>query len=881
MKFKIWLGPPLDMDRGYMWPWWLLPLGEATPFASFNTTLRSSLSGSAGSASINLQNVGAPAGCWIGSEYVQYRASSGYNITGLKRAAPSSHSAGETVTFWHELTNNDGELVYDGSLDDNWAFASHSLSIGGVHYDPVFLTDGRFAVVQVDENLDGVDENLDGVYVNKFVGVISGIDVDDDYQMNARWHCKIVPAYEFFKHAQLSGVQSGEIDLAVFGSASAESTLIEISRERTSGDFQSAEADPSPNSAIDGNLNTLWCANTVTGTPDVPRADTWDQGINWRQRLVTAMYLMPEISTTFNIRYPRWIEITGLESTGSFNLYTGHGVQQYIKHAVTKDERLIVAENDMFEILYPDHQAENVVVVGSTFFDQIDLENDSIGIWIGNSWYSQWQSVVSWGNSFTAMREDPDEDHSWRFQGQKPPKPEYGMVMRYYFVDGVWRGNYENWAGYNAGQRGGPHNPIEYAPYFMLSLPLMELVLGEEMTVSSHNVGDWLAIMDAANLSTAGLADSGTIKIGNEQIAYSEKTDQRIRISARSFGGTHSENHRVGDAVYVIVDGDFATQGLPIESIGWTCHGSVHPAEFKAWGTYLNNPRGTGDEGFANDWFLIADVYGHGASSWSQATNGARLPHVMFTIQKCNVDPARPRFSEVHAILDKSFYGGNHSDVNSMGAVTGLLASKAGLPDGAMHIHGSTLTAASVYPAVDTFDNLIRDFADYGGLYVALGRDCRLYVYPDHILRATSWTAVREWTRSDIVRVEKSQTINRSVSQVVLAFELPDGSTGSVSYPETPLETGSPLEVVEKLVLSAEQALLLAERLFRKERLVNSWVVELARCDLDVTEGQIHKLDFQFGVRGKLESSYYLVVNASHRIKDLTGNTVLDLVQIS
>lgn len=810
-------------------------------------------------------------------EYIDYTTRSTNTISGLTREPSAgrehngAHTSGAAVRLFWPLETNNGQLTISRSTDANLSAETWTATISGVAIPPAAVRNEHLIAITY-------RTNPAASYALLLVGWIQAPRTKDDYQQRGEWSIQIVPAATLVGASVIDGIRAGAIDLARSGSASADTDLADSRKEAGSGDYVAADPGLTPSNVTDGDDNTLWIGERVIGTSDVAGFPGGLTDAHFISQLFIRRW-------TGDTRPSRWIELLCkgqsypnamlCSSTGANASINLGGVQ------ATFGDRIIICEDKAtFEADHPLSDALKIIQIGSAWFDAISVTADSVGIHFALS--DVWTHTTMWGspaNDNPVHRNHPDPDQygeSWPGPGITAPQP--GQVIRYHYnASGSDRRDhfatdYAEHAGYAVGDGDDP--------WIMVSLPAMGLTLAEDITASTPGAGATLKISDEGGTAGAGgLPSSGTIQIAQEQITYSAKTTDGVTVSARAAAGTTAAEHVEGDLIQ-IVDGTTATDAQPIRQIVWRRRtgGSV-PKHFYLYRSWLEAPRRPGESNYGYDYEQLADVGSNTGATYTISLSPSRRARaILIQFETMTADPGRPRLNSVEAYLDEAFYNADNWLTGSptAAAMIAQVLINAGVPTGAITQSSGTATITGFSTAKDGAWKIAADLADYAGAYIAQNLTSLITVSANTRWTAGSLTPAVTWTRSNARAVELVQTLNRTISQVKIAWRTPDASaSGTESYPATPANVGAPVEYDEALYASSTAAQSAARRRYLQSRYQYQIVVDCAEGQPTVKPGDIHAIQWQFASDMQQIDRTFFVMAVEHQIAGNVWATVI------
>jgi hypothetical protein len=831
---------------------------------------------------------GTSGGVWVGPngtgeawEYERFTARTGTTLT-VTRESPTDrehngiHSNLAQVYQFYPLTMNDGTLSIDEEIDDTASVITWRATLSGVLAPQFVLRSGHIVVITTSTN--------GGAYTIALVGFVDSPDMTDDARSVVEWTFSIVSSASLVAEVDARGVRIGEANLANAGSASAVQELVLPYDERASGDFTAASPDLSGGSAIDNEFSTLWLAEHFTGT-DIWTTTYNGDAINGFWTLAFAhIYINPPPSAGDHARFIE-LRVRGNTIVNNYVIYTAIGggfIDTWIFDGpgnIGEGESIFLVEDEeVFTRLNPLAQAA-IIYENNAFFTNM-LASDG-ELWLRNGLINSWEARVRWGNGNGGVKHDdlPNEDEDWDF-GPTITAPDTGETMRYLWnvtsgtVADRWDTSMIRHAGYNIDN----DDPM----WIIVSLPGLGLTLAQDITSSvPGNSGTLYINGPDEKYSTDGLAASGTVFLGDEEIAYSSKTSEYLLLAASGARGANSTTaaaHTAGDEVQFI-DGGIVTDAYLISAIGWTRGGSIYPKDFRVYTSKLiSDPRNPDQDNYTSDWYLHATITSNASNNYNLVVD-SRVRHILFEILSMTTDPARPRINEIHAIINSTYHNPDLwlDEGTTAGALIEQIILTAGIWPGAISHSGTAAIAESV-TADDNAWTVVADIAEYAGCLVTVGRDSKFTIGANTFWTGTPSSA-QTWNRSSAVSVQKSFRRNSPVSQVILPWKTPDGSTtGKIYYPASP-ERGTKMEKQETLYANSSAATSAARRLYFMRLYPFEAMVTASGENNSRRAGEIHQVFWQFNTDMQPVDRLYLCMSATHKLDKGSWASTFRLMQ--
>lgn len=897
--------------------------------------ISSTLSGSVANASVttlpltSAANFPTPSGgnvygAWIYGtagkfgEYVTYGGKSGNNLTSATREAATAanhggvHASGEQVRIFYELEDNDGIIRFSPQFDDKLATVTWEGQAQGLKARHWAIRNNHIVIVQY-RNVENA------VWVNKLLGVIVNPTFRDqgDDTANSRtsqWQFKIYGMDHLWAKQRIAGFRVGMTNLAIASSASGSPGLGLAFDERASGDYIAADPDFGPSSAVDDDIETLWLAERFVGTPinylaELPEFEAGVGNGNVDRLKFDHIYVNPPPEAP---ALSKWIQLRYVTSDGDIDnyiLYAADGdtliTYEIPKTDLGKAGTIVICESSsVFSELNPASEADLVLENPGMI---THLEASGGDLWLRRK--GLWLSRVAWGDSSHSGNFPHPDAPGGIYGGGAIPSPGVGETLFYVYDLGYATGVLgiseptapaEMWV---SGQLKTPGYDLGETPeYVAITLPGMGLHLRDDITSSvPGNSGD-LFIVDAnGNASTAGLPASGTIRIGSEDIAYANKTADRLILAASGARGANSTvaaAHVEADPVYLRW-GSGITDAHMFSAVGWRRHsGSTeNPVNFKMWRSPHINPRLPGETDWQNDYFdpdtdfddnaQPAVVTGYSMGHWDfpfPEGSPQRIKTLVIEISKMTTDPYRPRLNEISATIEPGYYFSGQWKANATTAGNLIKAAlmEAGCPEAAITVSGGTATLSEMETASDQCWKIVSDIADFAGCRVTVGNDSHITIAPDPFwTAATPLSSTKTWTEANATSVDKVDRNDILVSQIKIDWRSPDNaSRGTEVYPATPGIIGDVVEIDDAVYANGTAAQTAARKRFYIAHYPYTVALESADSEESVAPGQIHSLTWSFNPADGELTRQYLVTGCDHWIEDQHWYTTVYLQQI-
>lgn len=896
-QWKVFVGPPFKSPSDpSFYDWSQLSSGVSTGF-SVKSILDLNLTATATSMTlVDASMFPNKGGAWIagsaagqGWEYVTYTTKTGNVLSGLtrepaaKREHNGAHTAPVEVLMWWELKGNDGKFQITRSLSDDWASINWNGSISGVNIPTAAIRNNHIVVIQ--HRTDPT-----AFFTNYIVGFLDSPSGKDDYQNYGEWSVRIISSADLLSKIEVPAYKNGDLDMAKNGSAQGSQALVGTCKERASGDFTQANPSFDAESAIDDKNDTLWFAERLVGENNNDPHHNLTDTANVGGLRFSQMYFNPPLGS---LPGSRWIELVML--TGNFrgqSIWTATGgviadfpgnnrcfgwilpaadVANFGRVILCESEEAYTAQNPLSE-----HDA---IFENKEFFQYIRPQGGELWMRLGE--LNLWQARVRWGDGFSGVQHEDIPSNQGTWSGPTLPVPAACQTLRYIFQPtplpsnnaGYWQVGTLSHFGYEIHSDQG-------APWIKVELPGIGIKLRDDITATSPAVGQKLYTNDASGPSTAGLPESGTLKIGDETFGYSIREKDGVILSSR----TNAAIHRKDDEVYIVdpLNG-FATDAPPINKIEWFRYGSaVYPRNFELWVSNLIEARTPDQDQWDEDYVNLHNVLNGATSSYTATFTTRRIKHIVFVINEMTVDPARPRINKIKAWADPSQYGSNwlHNG-ETISQFVNMLLQDAHIPAGAI----STSMAASPMPDGETSRGsawaILSDLMEYTSHRIECKLDSKIEVKPDSTWTSTAFTPVRTWTKASAASIEPVWGNTNGVSQISMKWEMADKSTeGTATYPDVPDILGSVSEIGPYIYSSAATALQAARRRFFQNRYPYTLVVSCAESDPTIAPGEIHRVQWRMNTDMPEINRIYIVTAVDHLVEGGIGATTLTMTEI-
>ena len=903
MQSMLWIGPPfLPVSDPHYWDWSQLSVGGSLPsIPEIPTTAQindGSVSVSVGSTS-GWPNSGGfwggPNGSGQAWERIEYSGKTSTTFTGLVREPSTNrehngvHSAGVNIRFWWSATTNyqsaDGKLHLVETLDENLAVVTWQGDIGGVNIPQAAIRNHHLVILQT-------RTSPAATFTNQLIGWLDQPQVTDNVNRNAEWTARIVCSAEMVRRQELKGLQVGDKDMALSGSAQGSTSLGSPFKERYSGDYIAANPSFDASMVIDDDPSTLWIAERYMGDDNTPQVnnDPMNPEVANTRFIFSEMYINPPAGQSGG---RRWIQLTALTSANvtGYQILSApdYGESDFIVISPGQIDAgqhvLIVEDQDIFSSENPLH-SEAFLYEKPSLFAHMSPTSGELSIRQGA--INRWLTNVKWGdNSRYQHNVDGNAPNFW--SGPRITSPGQGETMRYVYADPpgtptssqYWRTSNIQSTAYN----------IDTSPdqWVQVELGSIGLILRDDLSSSHPTSGETLYINDESGPNTGGLPSSGTLQVGSEQISYSSKTAEGVVVSGRGVSGTTPAPHAAKDVVY-IMDNGVATDAPPIKRISWTRQGgTIYPNNFHMKFSNLPANARTPDAGsdYKPDYVDLVAVNNYLSSSYTLNLSPAkRIKFLLMTIARMTANPGRPRLNTLSAFADESYYNGEIwlSSPQTCGSIITKLLRNANIPAGAIRIDSDQPAPAKTTIANGDGWSLISDFCDYTGMRVVCERDSKFTITTETqgFWVSTNYAATNTWTRTNAAQIDHVWQSHGHVNQVKLQWSTADGSvTGTVVYPDVVDTFGKPLELGPLIYSDQASALASAKRRYFVNKFPYTLHIDCADAEMNTRPGGVHLLNnWQIDRTMNSLHRYCIVRSVDHLIDKNSWATAIDGIQV-
>lgn len=828
-------------------------------------------------------------GVWVygtygkAGEYVRYTGKSFNLLTGATREEPTAnnhngyHELDELVSQWLLLDDDDGTLRYTISYDSTLTATTWEGTIQGFKGRHWAIRNNHLIVIQE-------RASPGGAWLNLLLGVIDAPNWRDDANREARWSVKFRSLDSVYRGQKVKGVRVGQLDIAKQSSASSTTPLVLASDERDSNDFLIAEADFDAEKAIDGDNGTLWIAERFMGTAmdySYPNSDGRNNdGLKFSQ-----LYINPPPDAPPRSRWIELILMTG--SASGYTLYSATGTPLDaawgplgLDSMGPGDLAILCEDRTVFERMNP-LASPKVILENAGFFGHIDPTGGAMRLRLGA--LNLWRSWIEWGHGNGGIQHGDAPSGSY---GTRITAPQPGQNMRY---NHGWSGTSNSWDFWQVGKIRHAGYKISTSPdeWIMVTLPGLGLKSRDQISASAPGNGGKLYIVDAAgNPSTSGMPGSGTIQIGSERITYAAKDHESITLAgsgARGASSTTAAGHAANDPVW-LVEGGIVTDAHMIQKLNWRRFGgTIYPHKFGVYLSALLNPRSPTEAGNSADYTQVQGLDTNTDSAWEWTFSPpVRAKAIVIRVERMTTDPARPRISEIEAILDPTYYLSSlwQVDGSSVYSVLNNLFDQAGAPAGMLVDGGNTPTISNTETGDDSFWTVATDLAEFTGCKLTVGKNSMVTLSPD-----TFWSGspsyTHTWDETNIRDIQKADRNDLAVSQVKLPWRNAAGTdSGTAVYPATAGAIGAVLELDEQIYSNSFAAHTAAVKKWYLAHFPFTVVIESAISYPSMAPGEIHRVRWAWNLTDGVQERLYIVTGVDHWIEKAFAYTTVYLQQI-
>lgn len=834
----------------------------------------------------------APGGLWIGPgpgttgqgwEYIDFAAQTDYQATGVVRENATyaqhnrTHDAGAPVRQWYPITTDNGEIHLTHERGDDLLTETWTAKISGARAPAAVLRNDHLLLVE------SRTSHLDPWQL-WLLGWMREPRLSDDHEKNSPWQFQIVSLAGMIDTAEVDGIRVGSFDLAQHGSADSSTVLPTIAAhlDRDNGDFGEAAPDLGADNAITPDASAPWIADRYTGTPD-------SNPYNYSG--MTEIYISLPATVNNGIRY---IEFTGVNTSGGVEIIgydadtPGNMIIEIPAVDLEPAETFILVENeDRFLEHFPSANPARIYSTEHTNFPGFLQRLRAHGGAVAMSFNDVEYNLVVWGDVSTGDLDGQWTTGSW--SGASIPAPGPDEVIRYLFNDSdLNQSEASNWTTDKRHTPGYPITDDGDDVWIAVELPALGLTIRDDITDVSPAIGEYLYLESNDAPSVDGLASSGTIVIGDEQLDYMSKNeaDGYVVVGSRGANGTTAAAHTAGDAVFYLEPHGYITDAPPISEIQITRQGgTIYPANIVIRTSPLTARRP--DESLhENDYNQSYTITGNASATITQAITAGyeAIKTILIEFQYMTTDPARPRVNRIIAQADSTRYTADRwlSGSRSAADVAAAILTAAGVPTGARLAVGGTATIAEQETERAPAWSVLTDLAEQSNTRIRVRLDSKAEAAPDDFWSVAGYTAAQTWTETNTATAEEIRQSGARVRQIRLAWRLYDDSlSGTVVSPADPDLRGQIVELDEQIHPDEATAQTVAQRRFFMARYPHTILLMPAEGDRTLGPGAIHGHSWIFDPEGAPGAYRLCVVQAvDQRIAAFALETALTLREI-
>lgn len=935
LQTRAYIGAKYEQESSdYFYDWSIHSrFSEIPVIADATCTLATSITDTATSITVDLSgaiNTDVPSvgGVWVAGngtgqawEYVQYSGvtsvdSNTVTLTGCNREPDAdrehngAHTAGAAVKFFWKLDTMAGEFSFIEEMDDEECIIDWSAEAHGWLFPQAALRDGHVFIYQY-------RTDVTAPFLTELVGFIDARNSEHDYKHADAWTVKIVSSAGMINRYRSRGLRRGDYNIARGATVQATDPLAAAWKERASGDYQAAEPTFDPSNTVDGETETLWIADAYYGTEpnhyqlskesvatgdrvslDDPSIRTSTDGSGKKLMMaehiiITEIHLSAAVGQGGGYRYVELTCLDDFDALTDTNLYlaTDNATNWYglPVYTVYKNEKIIICENeDKFREENPSANPAQLIDLSKTdyynFLKSLSTAGGTLALFYEfEATTSHFFHVVTWGTGGTAVINPPVGSYTSDLTfGTALAVATNGQTYRYNYASSAtaannWDVGYTQTAGYT----------LDNKAWMLVQLPPLGLKLVADLTDSYTGA---VTLTDDTGETTAGLAASGEIQIGDERISYNSRGQNTITITARGNAGTTAAAHLKGDPVYVVVS-DIAIDAFPIRTIELVRDGDIVISGYTLRTTSQTYPPRTPDEpNYTDDYEASVTVTGNTAQTitYNLATV-RRIRWCLVEFNSLSESPARPRLNEFRALPSEDNF--DTSTWMTTGATAGDLLEQI-LTNVGFNSSCYTINTTNESGKHGTADgsawDVIKEFAAYSGLSVIVNRDSTITVNVNDYLIGDIFTIEHTWLKSNTVNLKALHAPPEPVSQIAVPWQSYDGATsGTAYYPSSPDATGNVFEMPEQVYASEADAQTRAQRIYYRKRFPYSWIAEAVQGVSGTRPGSIHSLsDWKLNRESGAIDRLCMVRSVDHMIQQdakthtLSWRTVVNLVEI-
>lgn len=937
LETRAFVGPRYEPESSpYFYDWTLHSTGDEIPaLASGTHTLSSSVADGATTLTVTIDSTSGAAaadvptsgGVWVAGngsgqawEYVQYSSAtvvSTYVVTlggcnrepDANREHNGAHSSGAEVRFFWELDSMSGGFRFVQEMDDDEAVIDWSAEASGWKFPVAALRDRHLFIWQ------SRDAAADPFLI-QLVGFLNTPAGEIDYTQAAPWSVKITSSTQPVNRFRSPGTRRGTYNIGRGASVQAVSSLGAWWKERASGDYIEAEPDLSASRAVDGDPKTIYIAEAFIGTePDhyqhskvtvanEDRISLDDPSIRtdtdaYGKKLMKAEHIIiseVHLSSAVGQKGDRYVELTCLDDFDALtdtNLYltTDNATNWFglpITAASTGDKIIICENEDRFRTENPAASPAQLIDLERTayynFLNSLSTAGGTLALFYEfEAITSRFFHVVTWGTGGTATITVPGGTYTSDLTFSPAlAVAEPGETYHYNYAHSSTAAN--NW---DIGSLQTAGYTLDGRAWMLVELPPLGLMLAQG--ISDTYTGEVL-LADGTGETTAGLASTDNIQIGDEIITYASRGAKTINITARGVSGTTAAAHTKDDPIYVSVSG-IAVNAMPIRAVELVCNGDIVIADYTLRFTSSSyQPRTPDQANYTADYEASASVTGNTAHKATyNLPTVRRVRYLLLEFDAMSTSPARPRINEIRALAAESYFD---ADTWLDGSTTSAefaaqLLTNVGFPSGGINVN-TTLGSGDHATANRMAWDVVTAYAHYAGLMITVERDSKITLSSGDYMVGDIFDISFTWMRENTQRVKPLFSPPELVSQVKIVWQNRDGTeNGTVYFPSVPSDEGEMLEMAEQVYDDEAQAQARAEKVYYRKQFPYTWVAEASIPVRNFAPGAFQAVsDWKLNSEMQAVNRLCMVKSVEHYIEQNEDNhalqwrTVVNLVEI-
>lgn len=671
-----------------------------------------------------------------GNAWVRYTSRDSNTFFGCTKVWGQSGgiAAGAKVTQWAEIS---AQVLGKPTVSRDWTgtVANWSWSIRGEHYNSDLMAPDAtiliMGTVAPQENLNQwTDFFLAGL------GYVRRWESTGDAQRHRRWSARVESLKTYVDSFQAEGKTFGRVNLAEGQPVTASPNLanplvlMSLNQPEWRGVIGTTDADKLTDSEID--TGPYVSQVQPSQTPETP-GDSNESPVP----LIEQVYFGEDGLQFIELRLPsdspnyntEGISLSSYALTNSLTLFVDsfgrypdnhpdhpgdpwpkeikQGAHNYLRLkdiTLSEDNDRIVLTNNRNAFLRRWNVSGNVQVFdwrelpgfGDDGLSGAGVVLDRLGDWLQLRYCAQGiqtvKDMVVWGTPgipgepwWNSATDEYESTLEWADSSDRAPLVDAGNSIRRFPVSTDSNGE-DEWieveaADVNPAERRTDTDPV----YISVELADIPTALAEDITTSSHDVGDILPLLEPEYLRVVTAATPLIIRLNSEQMRVKPYQGE-WKIVERDYNGTTRANHSADTPVYYLYDGQFIR--LPwVQSLEWRRWERFDyvgigidpykprvPGRWEVWGTREETPRYLDESDYRLDWIgghaLTAVIQGERQNEFAaKATLSTIQPlrHVMMVIKSMTVDNQYAMVNEIR--IWRAGLTGTISDYEGIGAV--------------------------------------------------------------------------------------------------------------------------------------------------------------------------------------------------------------------